>query len=316
MLFDPLTQARPLAWGFAGLAAASFALIVLGALVRAHGAGLSCPDWPLCFGEWIPVFDLRVAFEWSHRVLAGSVTLGLAGLTLGIGRKPGWLRALRRPLVVAWALLAVQIALGALTVLLRLVPWSVTAHLLVGTSFCGVLAWTSRDLLELGRDRAPVREQVSSSALVVLALTVLLLFVQITLGGMVSSHAAGLACTSFPTCDGAAIVPTLDGLVGLHVLHRLCAYALFPSYLLLAWLTLRSGRTGPLARWGMRLMLLQIGLGAANVLLMLPVEVTALHSALALAIVLVTGLIVREVVYARAELPSRTPVGGEALEAK
>jgi heme A synthase len=42
---------RVLGWGFAGLAAASFVLIVLGALVRAHGAGLACPDWPLCFGE-------------------------------------------------------------------------------------------------------------------------------------------------------------------------------------------------------------------------------------------------------------------------
>ena len=62
-----------MAYGFVGLAAVTYVLIVLGALVRAHGAGLSCPDWPLCFGEVIPEFDFKIAFEWGHRVLAGSV---------------------------------------------------------------------------------------------------------------------------------------------------------------------------------------------------------------------------------------------------
>ena len=53
---------------------------MLGALVRAHEAGLACPDWPLCFGEFVPAFDLRVGFEYSHRVLAGSVSLLFAAL--------------------------------------------------------------------------------------------------------------------------------------------------------------------------------------------------------------------------------------------
>ena len=52
--------ARWLAWGFVALVALTTALIVLGALVRAHGAGLACPDWPQCFGVWIPHFDLQM----------------------------------------------------------------------------------------------------------------------------------------------------------------------------------------------------------------------------------------------------------------
>ena len=313
MSVSPQTQTRPLAWGFGGLAAVTFALIVLGALLRAHGAGLACPDWPLCFGALIPVFDLRVAFEWSHRVLAGGVGLGLAGLTLALLRRRELRGAIRRPLILAWALLLVQILLGGLTVLLRLAPWTVTAHLLVGTSFCLVLLWTSRDLFELGRERAPVRGGISGSARVLLALSALLLLLQIALGGMVSSHAAGLACASFPSCDGEALAPSFTGLVGLQVVHRLCAYALFASYLLLAWLTRRAGRTGRLVRSGLRLVVLQIALGAANVLLRLPVEVTALHSAVALALVLVTGLVVWEVVHARVEAPSFARTRGEAL---
>ena len=58
----------------------TWALIVLGALVRAHAAGLACPDWPLCFGELVPRFDLKVAFEWGHRVTAGVVSLAFAAL--------------------------------------------------------------------------------------------------------------------------------------------------------------------------------------------------------------------------------------------
>ena len=68
-------SARRLATGFVALAGVTYVLIVFGALVRANGAGLACPDWPLCFGEVIPAFDVGVAFEWGHRALAGSVGL-------------------------------------------------------------------------------------------------------------------------------------------------------------------------------------------------------------------------------------------------
>jgi len=309
-----VNRTRAPAWGFAGLAAASFVLIVLGASVRAHGAGLACPDWPLCFGELVPTFDMWVAFEWSHRLLAGTVVLGLAALTLSVWRKREVLTPVKRPLILAWCLLVTQVVLGGLTVLLRLAPWTVTAHLLVGTSFCLVLLWTARDLFELGHAADPERLPVSLSTRILLALTALLLLAQVTLGGLVSSHAAGLACASFPTCDGHSLAPSFTGLMGLHVIHRLCAYALFVSYLALAWLTRRAGRMGQLARSGMRLVLLQIGIGALNVLLTLPVEVTALHSALAAGLVLITGLVVRESVYARSEVPSLRHASKEALE--
>src|SRR5262245_64043367 len=102
------TAARRAGRGAAALAFAAWALIVVGALVRAHGAGLSCPDWPLCFGQLVPSFDLRIAFEYGHRVFAGTVTIGLLGLSLGLWRRAELGRRVRVPLAVACAPLGVQ----------------------------------------------------------------------------------------------------------------------------------------------------------------------------------------------------------------
>ncbi|MDP9145776.1 MAG: COX15/CtaA family protein, partial [Actinomycetota bacterium] len=61
-----------------------YALIVLGAIVRTTNSGLSCPDWPTCYGHWVPLpSDLRavpdigytytqIMLEWSHRLIAGA----------------------------------------------------------------------------------------------------------------------------------------------------------------------------------------------------------------------------------------------------
>jgi cytochrome c oxidase assembly protein subunit 15 len=148
----------------------------------------------------------------------------------------------------------------------------------------------------------------------VLAFTALLA-VQFALGGLVSSHYAGLACDAFPTCDGAAWAPSLSGLVGLHVLHRLSGYALA----LVAGGLAVATRSGPLARRSralVALVALQIALGAANVLLGVPIELTALHSAAAAAIGLVTASLVRSALRARPVAAERArPRGRSALEA-
>ena len=270
------------------LGLATFALVVLGALVRARNAGLACPDWPLCHGALVPAFDIQVLFEWSHRGLAGSVSLGLLALTLVIWRRPALRAGVGRALVVAWSLLAVQVVLGGLTVLLRLAPWTVTAHLLVGTSFCVTLLWITRDLFEGettgGELPGAVRVWLAASAVALVA--------QIALGGIVSSHGAGLACGHFPTCDGTSLVPPLQGLVGLHTVHRLVAYALAGLYVALV-VAARRTALAPFAYGALALVLLQVAVGVANVLLRVPVEVTGLHSGVACALALVTALMVR-----------------------
>ncbi|HTO68817.1 MAG TPA: COX15/CtaA family protein [Myxococcota bacterium] len=289
---DGRRTARRAARGAALLAFAAWCLIAIGALVRAHGAGLSCPDWPLCTGKLVPAFDARIALEWGHRVFAGTVSLGLVALAAALVRLPELRARFGVRLALLFGLLGTQVVLGGLTVLLGLAPWTVTAHLCTGNLFMLSLAWLARDLggAARGETRAPLAPGLARLVWGVAGLVAL----QVVLGGLVSSHAAGLACASFPTCNGDSLAPTLHGLVGLHVLHRLNAYAVALGCAVLAF---RLRNAGPIARLGwtaLRLVLVQIAVGAANVLMQLPVEITALHSALAAAIVATVGLAVRE----------------------
>ena len=85
---------RGLRWASGVAIALTYAVIVLGALVRATGSGLSCPDWPTCYGHWVPLPGeipesagygyFQVMLEWVHRLLAGFVLGPLVVLIGGL----------------------------------------------------------------------------------------------------------------------------------------------------------------------------------------------------------------------------------------
>jgi cytochrome c oxidase assembly protein subunit 15 len=260
--------------------------IVLGALVRAHGAGLACPDWPLCFGEVIPRFDFKVAWEVGHRTVGW--TFGVAYLALGFGvlRDAG----LRRRAGAIWGiglgLLLLQGLLGALTVWHLLASWSVTSHLIVGNAWNACVLWLGFTLR--AHASAAPRPAAPRVARVAVALSALFLLFQVGLGGLVSSRAAGLACSRWPGCYDDAWFPVwgMDSLVGLHVHHRANAYLLAAIIAWMAWTARRlPALVGP-TRLAVGLVFVQMGVGVANVLLQLRVEITALHSLLAGALAL------------------------------
>ncbi len=289
---DAARSPKKLGTAFLGLVAVVWALLVLGALVRANDAGLACPDWPLCFGVLVPQLDMRVAFEYSHRVLAGSVSIVFALLAWLSWRHPAVRDATRRLIVVASLLLVVQIVLGALTVWELLASWTVTSHLITGNAVAvGVLLIA----VSLRETAAPVeRRAISSTVRNVVCLGAAMLFLQMVLGGLVSSRYAGLSCPEWPTCNGGLWFPTWSGPVGLHLLHRSNAYALVVVFGIMAWLCRGLPRLRALGGLLFGLILAQAGAGVANVVLGLPVEVTGLHSALAAALVLGTSLALRE----------------------
>jgi cytochrome c oxidase assembly protein subunit 15 len=294
-----MTTARSVRAAF-GLVALTWFLLVFGSTVRVHGAGLACPDWPLCFGEVVPTIDFKVGLEFGHRVVAGFVSLGFLGMGAWAIRSGVWAAsgAFRVRYLLAVAALALQVVLGGLTVWELLAEWTVASHLVTGNTFCALLvalALTLRDAHEpTARPVGPARPRALSW------LIVAMIPVQVALGGLVAGTHAGLACGTWPSCNGAGWFPTFEGAVGLQVTHRVVAYLLLAAATANAVVHAKAAsslRTPAMVVAA--LCWIQATIGVTNVLLRLPAEVTLLHSAGAAALFSSASWMLHELLLAR-----------------
>lgn len=193
----------------------AFCVILLGAYTRLSDAGLGCPDWPGCYGQFsapsthdeinaasslypnAPVDISKARTEMTHRYAAetlGFFIIAFAVLVYLNRRKtsvPLWLPMLLVVLVLGQGLL------GMWTVTLRLLPLVVMSHLLGG--FCTLsLLWLG--WLYLQQKPLP---RFTSNALSTLGILALIMVIgQIALGGWTSANYAALICPDFPTCQG------------------------------------------------------------------------------------------------------------------
>jgi heme a synthase len=250
-----------LAWS---AAAATYLLIVLGAIVRITGSGLGCGEhWPLCNGRLFPpLTDLGAVIEWNHRLVAGLVAILVIAVASAAwwesrtteNRQPRTNTPPARLAYVALGLLVTQILLGAVVVKLALPPWTVILHL--GTAML-LLA----TLLMVARAAVPTPgDSPGYPGLVIPALA----FATVLMGALTANLGAASACLGFPLCNR-QLFPTGNWLQDVHWAHRLLGFALLIT---LAWWAWRTRRPGPVAALG--LALAQIGIAAAMVLLALP----------------------------------------------
>jgi cytochrome c oxidase assembly protein subunit 15 len=173
------------------IACATLVVITAGALVTSNDAGLSVPDWPTSFGYLVkvPHFVGGVRYEWSHRMVAGSLiflTLSIAIWTLLVERRR-WMRWLA---LGAFCTVVVQAIIGGLTVRLLQPPVVSTAHATVAqTFFCIAVAialFTGRKWV-IEQPHAEF-DQRRPSLFTLTLLSIFVLYVQLILGGMFRHH--------------------------------------------------------------------------------------------------------------------------------
>lgn len=285
----------------------AFAVIVLGAYTRLTNAGLSCPDWPNCYGyltapHTIPQLqgalekypanpvDIKKAWtEMTHRYAAG--TLGLLLMLLsGIFLFTRQLKNINPKIVgiTLLFLLSIQVTLGMLTVTEQLKPLIVLAHLLTGILLLSTLWWSYLRLR-----KQPTYYAVNHSRIKKwLALAFLIVLGQIALGGWVSTHNAGLACVDFPYCNG-NFLPSLkwnqlgSDLITIHMLHRLGAFitAIYLSFLAVFFIMKYPAFKG-LGLIILGFVSLQFTLGIFNIIWFRPLFLALMHQTVAIFLLL------------------------------
>ncbi len=186
------TPYHPFHHGFAIFTATiTFLLIIAGAMVTSHDAGLSVPDWPTSFGSIykMPPMEGGVLYEHSHRLIAwgtGFLTIVIAVWTWAVDDR-WWLRVLS---VGALGTIVAQGVLGGITVLHLLPPAVSTAHAAVAqTFFCiavCIAVFTGKRWVEEAPRTAFDAQRPSLQTLTILCIVAL--YVQLVLGGMFRHH--------------------------------------------------------------------------------------------------------------------------------
>ncbi len=308
----------------------TFDLVLFGAFTRLTDSGLGCPDWPGCYGHASPVgaqqpiaaaqaalpsgpvTHSKAWVEMIHRYLATGV--GVLILTLAVvtwlSRRKGQQNA---TILSAWWPMAtliwvcIQGAFGALTVTMKLFPLIVTLHLLGGLILLALLQAQAVRYAQAHDAAQPVA--LPRGVWWLLAATFVLLWLQIALGGWVSTNYAVLACNEFPACQGSfwpamdfregftfwrALGAGLNGdnisfqaLTAIHYVHRLAAYLVFAALLALAWQLRRIPAMRSYGNWVGGLALWQFATGLSNVVLGWPLVAAVSHTGGAAALVVV-----------------------------
>lgn len=297
----------------------AFIVIQLGAYTRLKDAGLGCPDWPGCYGklslpkktiQWVngpysgQALNPEKAWpEMIHRYAAATlVLLSFAAIVLIIYNY----KLPQQPIWIATSLLFLlffQGLLGKWTVTLQLHPLVVMSHLLGGLALLSLIWILILRLSRLFKSSYSIREEKLRPWA---TLGLLLIIIQITLGGWTSANYAAFVCPDFPLCqgqwwpnmnfseafhlwlnthinyEGGILSPMAR--TGIQMSHRIMAIITSIYLGLVAYKLFNRTKNNFMRSIALLLALLlvmQISLGILNVVWLLPLPIAMAHNAVA-----------------------------------
>lgn len=208
----------------------TYIVIVLGAAVRVYDAGLSCPDWPKCYGLYIPFpaeeswgySNWQVFLEWFHRLLAGILGFLILAMTALSYKFHKVHKGIFLWPLAALVVLFLQVKLGMVTVLFANIHWTVAIHLGNAMILFSLIVIARKRIATLHDSK---NEIIPTSRKFRVNLWILwfVTFFTMLLGAMVSTSHSGGVCGGLPLCHG-EFMPKGDFQAILHMKHRLYAF--------------------------------------------------------------------------------------------
>lgn len=263
-------------------AAATLGLVAVGGLVRATGSGDACPDWPRCFGRWLPPFEFHTLIEYSHRLAAAIAGVLILATAWVAWRRARGDRGILWPSAAAVMVVIVQAGIGRVRIVADdpAKPLIVTVHFLVAMALVALVVGAATAArvrrAETGRPD-PTGPRFRILLGVTVGVTALLLLV----GAYVRGEGAGLVFLDWPLMDG-RLVPHLGSVDTVaSFLHRVLAAGSVALGGIAAMGARRVHHAGlrALAWTAFGLLLAQAGLGAAAVVTRLEPWTVAGHVA-------------------------------------
>jgi cytochrome c oxidase assembly protein subunit 15 len=288
---------------------ANGAIIVTGGVVRLTGSGLGCPTWPRCTEESFvttPELAGHGVIEFGNRLLTFVLTAVAVALLVAVLRSPR--RDLRPLAVLAFLGIPAQAAIGGVTVLTGLNPWTVAIHFLVSvvlTAVATVLWLRSR---EPGVGRPLVRRPIALLVGGIAAVTAAVLVLGTIVTGS-GPHSGDVDGNDVPTGDRMGFDIELVSQLHADVVFLLVGLTI--ALLVALYATDSPGRVRRAARDLLVVQLLQGVIGFVQYFTHLPVVLVLLHM---LGAVLVTVFTARLVWSVRGPA-SEAPLGSSQVPA-
>ena len=281
------------------------AIIVTGGVVRLTGSGLGCPTWPRCTEESFvttPELAGHGVIEFGNRLLTFVLTAVAVALLVAVFRSAR--RDLRPLAVLAFLGIPAQAAIGGVTVLTGLNPWTVAVHFLVSvvlTAVATVLWLRSR---EPGVGQPLVRRPIALLVGGIAAVTAAVLVLGTIVTGS-GPHSGDVDANGVPTGDRMGFDIQLVSQLHADVVFLLVGLTV--ALLVALYATDAPGRVRRAARDLLAVQLLQGVIGFVQYFTHLPVVLVLLHMLGAVLVTVSTARLVWSVRGPASELPVDSP---------